>query len=109
MDGVTALEALVLHAASGAVPAEALRRTRGWSVEEWTATVEDLRGRGLLDADAGLTGDGVALRQRIEDRTDAMAAGAYSALGEVERARLVELGAPLSKLLVEAGLLPMRR
>lgn len=109
MDGVTALEALVLHAASGVVSAEALRTTRDWSVEDWAATVEGLRGRGILDGAGALTEEGVALRQRVEDRTDVLAAGAYAALDEVGRARLVELGMPLSRRLVESGMLPIRR
>jgi hypothetical protein len=108
-EGVTPLEALVLHAASGAVPAESLRRTRDWSEEDWAATVEDLRSRGLLDAEAGFTAAGAAFRQRVEDRTDALAVGAYRTLGEVERARLVQLGGPLSRRLVEAGMIGRRK
>jgi hypothetical protein len=107
--GVTPVEALVLHAASGAVAAESLRKTRGWSAEDWASAVESLRGRGLLDAEGGLSESGVAFRQLVEDRTDTMAAGAYTALDEVGRARLVELGAPLSRALVQAGMLPVRK
>ena len=42
---------------------------RGWSDEQWSAAVDGLRARGLMDAD-GLTAEGVALRERVEAETD---------------------------------------
>jgi hypothetical protein len=106
---VTGIEALVLHAATGDYPAEVLRTTRAWSEEKWAATVEDLRQRGLVGADHLLTEKGRELRQGIEDETDHMNAPAYDVLSDQEKERYVELAAPLSKAVIDAGLLPGRR
>ncbi|RDI21682.1 SCO6745 family protein [Lentzea flaviverrucosa] len=108
-NNVTGLEALVLHAATGEVPAEALRKTRAWSEEQWTATLEDLQKRGLVGEDQLLTEKGRELRQGIEDDTDHMAAAAYDVLSDQEKQRFVELASPLSKAVVEAGMVPGRR
>lgn len=105
---VTGIEALVLHAATGDYPAEVLRRTRVWSEEQWAATVEDLRSRGLVGEDRLLTEKGREFRQGIEDDTDRMAAPAYDVLSDHEKQRFVELAAPLSKAVVDGGLLPGR-
>jgi hypothetical protein len=51
------------------------------------------------------TNQGQELRQRIEDRTDAMAVAPYAALGEDACARLRTLGRPLSQAVIAAGLL----
>lgn len=108
LEGLSGLEALVVHAASGEVPAESLRRTRGWSREQWDEAVEGLRAKGVVE-DGVLTGRGKELRQRIEERTDEMAAPAYDTLSDQEQARLVELGKPLSKALMDAGMVPVIR
>ncbi|MBQ0896941.1 hypothetical protein KBX37_28265, partial [Micromonospora sp. U56] len=50
--GVTGLDALVLHAATGDVPVRFLLRSRGWTGDEWAAAVDGLRSRGLI-ADGG--------------------------------------------------------
>ncbi len=44
--------------------------TRGWAAERISAAAAGLQTRGLL-SDGGLTPEGAAFRQRIEDRTDA--------------------------------------
>ncbi|MCU1375400.1 MAG: hypothetical protein JWO68_2686 [Actinomycetia bacterium] len=105
-EGISGIEALVLHVATGEVPEAAIRRSRPWSDEAWDAAVEGLRARGLLDAD-GLTPAGRAHRQWVEDRTDAAAVVAYEPLGEAGCARLRELGRPLSQAVIAAGLLPL--
>ena len=86
-----------------------MRKTRAWSEEQWGATVADLRQRGLIGEDQLLTEKGRELRQGIEDDTDRMAAPAYDVLSDQEKARFVELATPLSKAVVEAGLVPARR
>lgn len=108
-EGVTGIEALVLHAGEGEIPGESLRKTRGWSEEKWAETVEDLRSRGLINAEQALSEEGWVLRRRIEDNTDRMAAKAYDVLSEQEKQRFLELAAPLSKAIVEAGMVPGRR
>lgn len=106
---ITGIEALVLHAATGDLPAETLRLTRGWPEEKWAETTEDLKKRGLVNDEHLLTEQGRELRQSIEDETDHMNAPAYDVLSEQEKQRYVELAAPLSQAVVEAGLIPGRR
>jgi hypothetical protein len=104
--GLSGLEALVLHAASGEVPVHFLRRSRGWSDEQWAGAVEDLRGRGLVEGDEPvLSATGRAQRDWIEAATDRLATSAYEVLGLEGCARLAELTRPLSRAVVKAGLL----
>ncbi|SDF31518.1 hypothetical protein SAMN05216553_10153 [Lentzea fradiae] len=106
---ISGIEALVLHVATGTYPASVLRKTRAWSEEQWAATVEDLRSRGLVGEDDLLTDRGRELREGIEDDTDRMAAPAYDVLSDEEKERFVALASPLGKAVVEGGLLPGRR
>jgi hypothetical protein len=103
VEGVTGIEALLIHGATGEVASETLRSSRSWSREAWAAGVERLRSRGWLDAEGGLTEAGRAHRQWVEDRTDALAAPAYDALGDDGCERLRTLGRPLSRAIVDNG------
>jgi hypothetical protein len=96
---LTGLESLVVHAASGEVPAEVLRTTRGWSEDEWAAALAGLAAAGIVDADGSFTDAGAALRQQVEDRTDRLAAGPWSQLEEAEASELRDLVRPWSKAL----------
>ncbi len=102
-EGVDGVEALILHAATGDVPAPILKGSRQWSDDDWSAGEDRLRSRGWLDADGGLTEAGRAHRTWVEDRTDALAAPAYAVLGEDGCARLRELCRPWSRAIVESG------
>lgn len=103
-EGISGLEALILHAATGEVPIDFLKASRAWSEEQWAAAAEGLRERGLLDGDA-LSAEGKAVRQHIEDRTDSLALPAYATLGEADCRRLAELARPFGRAVVDAGLL----
>lgn len=48
MAGLTGIEALITHAATGAIPAEALRTTRAWPEADWAEAMDGLRHRGWL-------------------------------------------------------------
>src|SRR5438094_332413 len=50
-EGLDAVEALITHAASGAVPRVALQTSRAWSDDDWNAGIERLADRGLVDGD----------------------------------------------------------
>ncbi|MEU4695372.1 hypothetical protein [Actinoplanes sp. NPDC023714] len=102
--GVSGIEAVVLHVASGQADERFLRVTRGWSRDAWAEAQEGLRSRGLLDGD-GLAEAGQRLRAEIEERTDRLAEPAYAALGEEGALRLAALTRPLSRTLVKAGFL----
>ena len=104
VEGISGLEAGVLHVAQGdAWTREPLRRTRGWRTQEWDAAVARLRERGWLDAEEQLTEAGRAVRQRVEDRTDVLALPPWERLGEQRCSRLRALVRPLSKAVVAGG------
>lgn len=111
VEGISGLEALVLHAATGTMPVGFLKSSRGWGEEQWAAAEDGLRSRGLLAAgdDLALTEAGTVQREWMEERTDVLSVPAYRALGVEGCDRLGELARPLSRAIVDAGILPGRR
>ncbi len=101
-EGLTGIESLVTHAASGEITADALKSTRRWSDDEWSAAEDRLRSRGWLDDEGAFTEAGRERRQRIEDRTDRLAAAPYEALGEEACEELRRLARPLSRQMASA-------
>jgi hypothetical protein len=97
--GLSGLEALVTHAASGEVPAHVLRSTRQWPESTWDEAVDSLRRRNWLERGNGLrfTASGAARRQEIEDQTDELASAPYEVLGEDGCAELRALVRPWSR------------
>ncbi|MGK5556757.1 SCO6745 family protein [Actinomadura kijaniata] len=104
-EGLDPVEALVSFAAFGAARRQVFD-SRGWTPGQWEEAGERLRSRGLLAADGTLTEEGRALRQRIEERTDALAAGPWETLGEAGADRFTEAIAPVWAAAVGSGLLP---
>jgi len=102
-EGLDAVEALITHAASGAVPRIALQTSRAWSDEAWDAGIARLAARGLVTDEGEFTDAGRALRERIEDQTDVLALPAWAALGEDGCNELRELGRPWSRAIVDSG------
>jgi hypothetical protein len=102
-EGLDAVEALITHAASGAVPRIALQTSRAWTDDAWTAGIDRLAARGIVTGDGEFTDAGRALRERIEDRTDVLALPAWDALGEDGCNELRELGRPWSRAIVDSG------
>ena len=100
---VTAVEALVLHAATGQVPRVALQSTRGWSDEAWAAAVDSLRQRGLVNAAGEFTDDGRSFRDAIEDQTNRASQPLVDGLGSERTERLCALLRPIRTALIEAG------
>jgi hypothetical protein len=83
-----------------------LRKTRGWSDEDYAAAADRLRNRGWLDADGQFTAAGRAARQQVEDDTDRLAVEGWARVGADRTARLHELVRPLREQVLQAGLLP---
>ncbi|PRZ41751.1 hypothetical protein CLV47_108110 [Antricoccus suffuscus] len=98
--GLSGIEALVIHQATGALPPGTLQTTRAWSDEAWAAGVASVQNRGWLNGAGELTKDGLAARQWVEDCTDELTAGCWEPLGEEGCARLRELARPLVKALL---------
>ena len=101
--GLDGIDALVFHAASGEVPRSALQGSRQWDDASWDAAVAKLGERGWIQPDGSFTEAGAALRQQIEDRTDALALPAWAVLGEEGCDELRDLVRPLSKAIVAGG------
>jgi hypothetical protein len=101
--GLDPCEALVAFAADGLAEPEGLRRVRGWSPEEWRSAVASLNRRGLLDRSGRLTGQGRALRNWVEERTDQAADVSWATLGDARSDRLFELVRPAVRGIVDGG------
>ncbi|RSM36127.1 hypothetical protein DMA12_41380 [Amycolatopsis balhimycina DSM 5908] len=107
LEGLSGLEALVTHGATGrGFVTAAAKLTRGWSDEQWSAAESALKDRGLLDAEGALTDAGLAQRDRVETATETAARGPWDHLGPEKTARLEELCRGLSVRVVEAGVFP---
>jgi len=107
VEGVSGIEALVVHGATGAVPAAVLQSTRGWSNEAWAAAGDRLQQRGWVD-DTALTLTGQTHRNRVEQYTDELAAAPWARLSEAQVGTLGALGKELSATIVAAGTFPGR-
>jgi helix-turn-helix protein len=104
--GLSGIEAIVTHTATGRGFLEPTAKLlRGWSDEQWSAAIDGLRSRGLMDAD-GLTASGAQLREQIEAETDRLDAAAWQGLGTERTERLIELGKALSRIVVGNGAFP---
>jgi hypothetical protein len=78
---------------------------RGWSDPEWDVAVAGLQARGILDTDGAPTDAGRALHQRIERRTDELAAPPWLAFGPSGQ-QLLDTLEPIVARLVGSGILP---
>ncbi|MEO6653534.1 MAG: hypothetical protein ABIP17_12855 [Ilumatobacteraceae bacterium] len=106
-DGVSGIEALLMHGGTGAIASGVLQRSRSWDDDAWTAASDRLIDRGLLAPDGTLSALGAERRQWVEDRTDALGLAPYEAIGEEGCARLRELCRPFSHAVVDNGGLPI--
>ncbi len=110
-EGLDGVEALIVHAATGDVPGATLQAMREWKDDEWADGVTRVASRGWLEAgeELALSPSGWEHRRSVEDRTDALAAFPYEAIGEDGCARLRALAVPLSKEIVsgDVGFPPM--
>jgi hypothetical protein len=111
LDGLSGIDALVVHAATGEVPGPVLQSSRGWPDTEWEAAVDGLRSRGTIapGEPLSLTDAGRERRRWVEEITDQRAVVAYEPLGEDGCHRLRELGRVFSRAVVDAGALAVDR
>jgi len=102
------IDALVSHVATGrGMTAAAAQRIRGWSDLEWQASIERLRGRGVVQsAGLALTEAGLQLRATVEGNTDEMAILPWQRLGATLAERVIELAKPMSRVAVANGAFP---
>jgi hypothetical protein len=102
--GLTGLETTLTHIGDGVLARGDVQPHRGWSDPDWTAAISDLQARGLLDPSGRLTPAGAGVRRRIEEDTDRLAEAPVQA---VDLSRLVELAVPLSRAVIDAGVVPV--
>ncbi len=105
--GLRGLDATLTHVATGAVTRQLLQVNRGWTDAEWEDSRRRLTAHGLLDRTSRLTRSGGELRRRIEEATDRLAADPVTALGESGIEEAIGLAAPLSRHLVDTGVVPV--
>jgi hypothetical protein len=104
--GLSGIESIVTHTATGRGFLESSAKLlRGWSDEQWSAAVDGLRARGLMDSE-GLTAQGVLLRERVEADTDSLDSAPWQRLGPERTERLIELGKSLSRTVLANGAFP---
>ncbi|MBB2993018.1 hypothetical protein FHR72_004525 [Mycolicibacterium iranicum] len=105
-EGVSGRECNILHAAAGRVPAEMIKRARDYDDDQWARHHGELRERGLLDDEGELTPSGRALKQHIEDRTDALALSALAGIDDAAVETLFGVLTPITRKVVAAQDLP---
>ncbi len=94
-EGIGRTESHVLLAVAEGMPAEKFGRVHHLPAEYLAAVIDGVRTRGLVDADGRITALGRETKQRVEDRTDELAARAYDCLSPAE---LDQLDADLSPI-----------
>ena len=105
-EGVSGIEANIIHIASGRIPKEFITNTRGFSDEEWSSAISTLSERGLLSEDEGLTAAGEDLKTRVEDATDRLSSLPVLALGS-DVSDVIEKLNQVTKIIKESNKLPI--
>jgi hypothetical protein len=106
-NGLSGLEALITHTATGiGFTAEAARRMRGWSRDQWKAATEGLVSRGILRDDGELTPAGADLRSTIEDRTDELGYAPWRTLSADQADELAGVAKAIRQAVQAAGVFP---
>jgi hypothetical protein len=95
-NGIGGTEAHVLLALSLGMPAEEFGRIHHLPKARLDAVIGGLRDRGLVDAAGGFTDAGRETKERIEARTDELAAPPYEALTAEELDELISILEPIA-------------
>jgi hypothetical protein len=101
-EGVGGLEAHVLLALDMGMPAEKFGRIHHLPAAQLAAVIDGLRARDLIGDDGWLSEAGRAVKQRVEEHTDDLAARPYDRLEPGELDELMGLLEPLAALLLAA-------
>ena len=102
VEGVGGLEAHVLFALGVGMPAEKFGRIHHLPAAQLAAVIDGMRDRGLIGDDGWLSEPGRAVRQRVEDLTDDLAARPYESLAPGEIDELIGALEPLAAQLLAA-------
>jgi hypothetical protein len=102
IEGVGRLEAHVFLALDMGIPAKKFGRIHHLPEPQLDALIGGMRDRGLIGDDGWLSGEGRAVKQRVEALTDDLAAKPYESLTPDELDELMSLLEPLAALLIAA-------
>ena len=102
IEGVGGLEAHVLAALDMGMPAEKFGRIHHLPAAQLAAVIDGMRARDLIGEDGWLTEPGRVVKQRVESRTDDLAAKPYECLEPAELDELMSILEPLATLLLAA-------
>jgi hypothetical protein len=102
-EGIGGTESHVLHALSVGLPADQFGRIAHLPARQLSAVIDGMRARGLVGADGWLTTAGQDAKERVETRTDQLAAAAYDALEPRELSELVDELVPIAAALGAVG------
>ena len=105
--GLRGLDATITLVATGDVDRAILQKNRGWSDDDWEASVDRLRAGGWLDDESHLSPEGRARREILEAHTDQLAQGPIDQVGPEAIERIIGLAAPLARHLIDQGALPV--
>ncbi len=101
--GLSGLEAHVLIGIEQSNSSEDLQKTRGWTSDDWDATVRSLMVRGLLVDGNELSSAGSELRREIEFTTDRLALMPFLAVGESTAETVVQGLDGLARKVADSG------
>ena len=102
-EGIGGTEAHVLHALADGMPAEKFGRVHHLPASQLAAVVDGMRARGLIETSGWLSDAGRQTKERIEARTDELAAAPYDSLSRAELDQLVAELEPITAALDAAG------
>src|SRR5215216_1967981 len=101
-EGVGRLEAHVLFALDMGMPAEKFGRIHHLPAAQLAAVIDGMRDRGLIGDDGRLSEPGRAVKERVEELTDDLAAKPYERLEPGQLDELMDTLQPLATLLLAA-------
>jgi hypothetical protein len=102
--GLEGIDALVIHDATGDLPAGILQASRAWPDDDWNAARARLQARGWLAASGALTDEGRAARAWVETTTDELMLRCWQPIGDDACRRLRALVRPFSRAITEQEL-----
>lgn len=103
--GVDGCEAHVLAGAAGGAQRDITQPARGWDDDDWTAAVERLASRGLVDSGGVITEAGRELHAEVEAATDRAALAPWERLGTDRTAAIDAALRPLASAIGSSGLI----
>ena len=94
--GIAGISSIVLRSAVD-LDAMSVRKSRGWTEEEWAVEVQELTSRGMLTGQGAISETGRASVDRAEHMTNQLAVGPWRGLNDYEIANVARILAPIAR------------